>query len=138
MEKMRDTGAVLGGENSGHLIFLDHHTTGDGILSALRLAEVLQDEKKPLSELKSAMTVYPQELLAVDVRQKPDLKGLAGVQDAIKEVREELGAQGRVLVRYSGTQPVCRIMVEGPDASRTLVLCRRIADAVQRAIGVDA
>jgi len=135
MEKMINTGAVVGGENSGHMIFRDHHTTGDGILSALKILTAMRLEEASLSELASIMDVFPQELMAVAVKDKPDLNALSDVQQAIRAVETKLGDQGRVLVRYSGTQPVCRVMVEGPDQNITAEYCRSIAAAVKACIG---
>jgi phosphoglucosamine mutase len=114
MEEMISSGAVLGGEDSGHMIFLDHQTTGDGILSALKLIESMKFESKPLSELKKNMTVFPQALINVTVKNKPEISNLPAAQEAIRSVERDLGEKGRVLVRYSGTQPICRVMVEGP------------------------
>ena len=135
MEKMVETGALVGGENSGHMIFRDCHTTGDGILSALKILEGMQQQSASLSELAAVMEVLPQELMAVTVNQKPDLRSLPEVCRVISKVESSLGDQGRVLVRYSGTQPVCRVMVEGPDHRATRVYCREIADAVRGSIG---
>ena len=135
MEAMRQSGAVLGGEDSGHMIFLQHHTTGDGLLSALRLLEAMQSENRPLSEMSRLMKAYPQVLENVGVRAKPDLETLADVQQAIKDVEARLGGRGRVLVRYSGTQAVCRIMVEGPREGEVRECCNLIADALRGAIG---
>ena len=135
MEAMVASGAVLGGEDSGHMIFLDQHTTGDGILAALRLIEVMHAESKPLSELCKIMAVFPQALRNVEVGHKPDLETVPEIQDAIKSVEKNLGKQGRVLVRYSGTQPICRIMVEGPTIEETEKYCRQIADAVKTKLG---
>lgn len=136
MTEMRRSGAVLGGEDSGHIIFLNHQTTGDGLLSALKLCEILRGSGKPFSSLKQTMTVFPQKLVAVAVREKPPISEIDSVQSAIGVVEKELGDTGRVLVRYSGTQPVCRIMVEGPDVAATEDGCRTIAEAVRAAIGV--
>ncbi|MBI9084299.1 MAG: phosphoglucosamine mutase [Desulfobacterales bacterium] len=135
MARMRETGAVLGGEDSGHLIFMDHHTTGDGIYAALRLVGVLLAENRPLSELSRVMQVYPQELMAIPVRKKPPLDQIPEIGRAIALIEGELKGEGRVLVRYSGTQSVCRVMVEGPDREYTRACCRRIASAVQRSLG---
>ena len=131
MEKMIAAGAVLGGEDSGHMIFLDHHTTGDGILTALRLIEALQEQSRPLSELCKVMTIFPQILINVEVKRKPDLETVPDIQDAIKSVETSLGAKGRVLVRYSGTQPICRVMVEGPTIDETNRYCRQLSDIVK-------
>ena len=135
MKKMVSSGAVLGGEDSGHLIFLNHHTTGDGILTALKLTEALKDESKPLSELGKIMTVFPQVLINVEVKNKPEIKTVPEIRDVIEAVETCLGEEGRVLVRYSGTQPLCRIMVEGPFIDETEKYCRQIADIVEEKLG---
>ena len=127
--------SVIGGEDFGHLIFLDYHTTGDGILSGLQLISSMLKEKKPLSELATMMTIYPQVLINVDVRSKPDISNLPEVAGVIAEVEKELGKKGRVLVRYSGTQQMCRIMVEGPTKEVTDAYCKSIADVVKMTIG---
>jgi phosphoglucosamine mutase len=134
-EAMRREGAVLGGEDSGHTVFLDHHSTGDGILTALKLLEVMQQAGRPLSELKQVMTVYPQVLINVDVKRKPSLDSVPEVFDAIARAENELGGQGRVLVRYSGTQMQCRVMVEGPTAEQTEALGKQIAAVVKKQLG---
>lgn len=134
-EKMISDGAVLGGEDSGHMIFLDHHTTGDGILTALKLIEAMKKEGRPLSVLNRKMNLFPQSLLNVSVKQKPDIQKVPRIADAIKLVEKSLGREGRVLVRYSGTQPLCRIMVEGPTIETTQNYCKMIADTVQRELG---
>ena len=134
MEKMVSSGAVLGGEDSGHMIFLNYHTTGDGILSALRLIEAMIEESKPLSELCKIMTIFPQVLINVNVARKPDLKNIPNIKDAIKSVERALGEKGRVVVRYSGTQPMCRIMVEGPTINATKKYCRQLADIVKETL----
>jgi phosphoglucosamine mutase len=103
MEEMRKQGAVLVGEESGHTVFLEHQNTGDRMLTALKLLEVMESEKKPLSELKKVMTIFPQALINVDVRNKLPLDSLPDVMAAIKIVEKELDGKGRVLVRYSGT-----------------------------------
>ena len=135
LKGMISSGAVLGGEDSGHMIFLNHHTTGDGILAAIRLIEVMKTGAKPLSELCKIMTVFPQVLINVAVQHKPDLKAEPLVQDAIKSIEARLGNSGRVLIRYSGTRPVCRIMVEGPDMETTGRYCRQLADIIKDRIG---
>ncbi|MDY6793352.1 MAG: phosphoglucosamine mutase [Thermodesulfobacteriota bacterium] len=135
MEQMISSGAVLGGEDSGHMIFLDQQTTGDGILTALKLIESMKFESKPLSELKKVMTVFPQSLINVEVKSKPEMKTLHDLQEAIESVEKNLGEQGRVLVRYSGTQPVCRVMVEGPTEEETRRYCKQLADIVKNKIG---
>jgi phosphoglucosamine mutase len=135
MQQMLKTGAVLGGEDSGHVIFLAHHTTGDGMLTALKLIECMQAESRPLSELRKIMTIFPQILVNVKVKHKPDIERIPEIMAAIKSVKNKLDGKGRVLVRYSGTQPECRIMVEGPSESETRRLCRQIADVIKEKLG---
>jgi phosphoglucosamine mutase len=135
LEDMLRLGAVIGGEESGHMIFLDHHTTGDGIITAMQLVAAMIKEGKPLSELATLMDVYPQKLINVDVKSKPEISTVPDLVEAIKQVEAGLGDQGRVLVRYSGTQNMCRVMVEGPSDDVTAKYCRVIADAVKQAIG---
>ena len=136
MEKMNACGAVIGGENSGHMIFADHHTTGDGSLTGLKLIEAMQAENKPLSELSRMMSSYPQVLINVEVHSKPEIESVPEIVDAIKSVESELGDRGRVLVRYSGTQPICRIMVEGPSEGDTRRYCNQISDIIYKKIGI--
>jgi len=135
LEDMQRLGAVIGGEESGHMIFLDHHTTGDGILTALQLIAAMIKENKPLSELARMMEVFPQKLINVPVKSKPDISTVPQVVAAIKQAEAELGDRGRVLVRYSGTQNACRVMVEGPTDELTGKYCRQIADVVKAALG---
>jgi phosphoglucosamine mutase len=135
LEEMKKSGAVIGGEESGHIIFLNHHTTGDGILSALQILKVMKETGKPLSELAKVMKVYPQKLINVEVSEKPELDSIPEVSDVIEEVEEELGERGRVLVRYSGTQPLCRVMVEASTAEETEKYSRKIADVIEQQIG---
>ena len=135
MEKMVAAGAVLGGEDSGHIVFLNRQTTGDGILTALKLLEIMVSKNKPLSVLKSVMTVFPQVLMNVDVTDKPPLDKIPEVKAVIQAVENELAGKGRVLVRYSGTQPQCRVMVEGPSIEITTGYCRQIAAVIETSIG---
>jgi len=135
MEKMLEKDAILGGEDSGHMIFRDVHTTGDGILAALRLISALQRSGKPLSQLAKVMTLFPQKLINVDVKAKPDFAKIPEISHAIARAEDLLGEKGRVLVRYSGTQNKCRVMVEGPTEEQTDDLCQQIAGTIQRMIG---
>ncbi|MFH1414783.1 MAG: phosphoglucosamine mutase [Elusimicrobiota bacterium] len=132
LEKMIEHGAVLGGEDSGHVILLDHHTTGDGILTALQLLAVMQTAGQPLSELAKVMKVFPQILKNITVKDKPPIEDLPSVQKAIKEVEDDLGSCGRVLVRYSGTQSILRVMVEGPSEDKTRESVKKITAAVEQ------
>ena len=131
LEQMRSRGAIIGGEDSGHMIFLDQHTTGDGMLSAIRLIQTLRAENKPLSELSRVMVVLPQVLLNIEVKQKPEVESVPQIMEVIRSVEKQLGDKGRVLVRYSGTQPLCRVMVEGPRHDQTRLFCQQIADVVK-------
>ncbi|HOW97774.1 MAG TPA: phosphoglucosamine mutase [Kiritimatiellia bacterium] len=135
LEMMQQKGAVLGGEASGHIILLEHHTTGDGILSALQLLVAMRHQNRKLSELATLMQMFPQKTINVDVAKKPPLEGLADLQAAIKAAEAELGEKGRVLIRYSGTQSMCRVMVEGPNDEIVNRLAKGLADQVKKSIG---
>ena len=135
LEDMMRLGSVIGGEESGHMIFLDHHTTGDGIITAIQLIAAMVRTGKPLSELARMMDVYPQKMINVDVKSKPDVSTVPEIVKAIQGVEKELGDDGRVLVRYSGTQNMCRVMVEGPSDDVTGKYCKEIADIVKSALG---
>ncbi|MDD4736813.1 MAG: phosphoglucosamine mutase, partial [Kiritimatiellae bacterium] len=135
LEMMQEKGAVLGGEASGHLIFLNHHTTGDGIVSALQLLSAMRHYKQPLSELAKLMKLSPQKMINVDVKTKPPVEDIPAIQSAIKAAEAELGDQGRVLIRYSGTQSMCRVMVEGPTREMTDRLTGSLAEVVKKSIG---
>lgn len=136
MQKMIASGAVLGGEDSGHMIFADYHTTGDGMLTALKLIEAMQNAQKPLSELCAVMTVFPQVLINVEVDTKPEIETVPEIMAAIRTAETELGEQGRVLVRYSGTQPLCRVMVEGPTEALTRRTCKQVSEIIRNTIGI--
>ena len=135
LEDMKKLDGIIGGEEAGHMIFLDHHTTGDGIIAALQLVAAMVKEGKPLSELARMMDIFPQKLINIDVKSKPDIDKVPKLVDAIKQVEKELGDEGRVLVRYSGTQNMCRVMVEGPSDAVTEKYCRQLADVVRSEIG---
>jgi phosphoglucosamine mutase len=134
LEMMKEKGAVVGGEASGHIIFLNHHTTGDGIISALQLLAAMRLYKQPLSRLSGLMTLSPQKIINVDVKAKPPIEKIPELQAAIEAAERELGDRGRVLVRYSGTQSMCRVMVEGPTEDVTGRLARALADTVRKCI----
>ncbi len=126
VEAMRRGGYNVGGEQSGHLIFLDHMTTGDGVIAALKVLAIMVREERPLSELAQVMVRSPQVLTSVRVARKVPLEELSTVTSLIKEIETELGDEGRVLVRYSGTEAKARIMIEGPNE----VMIRRQADKI--------
>jgi phosphoglucosamine mutase len=135
LEMMKEKGAKLGGEASGHVIFLNHHTTGDGIVTALQLLAAMKARGQTLSELAKIMTSLPQKTLNIEVSSKPPLEEIAGLQVAIREAEAELSGQGRLLVRYSGTQSLCRVMVEGPSQSVIDRICASLAVIVSDQIG---
>jgi phosphoglucosamine mutase len=135
LEDMLSMGSVIGGEEAGHMIFLDHHTTGDGIIAAMQLIAAMVRQGKPLSEMAAMMDIFPQKLINVDVKRKPDIEAVPRLIGAIRQAESELGDEGRVLVRYSGTQNMCRVMVEGPSAEVTGKYCKEIADIVRSELG---
>jgi len=135
LEEMLRTGAVLGGEQSGHVIFLECATTGDGLLTALRTLEIMHEARLDLDELTSELEVYPQRLVNVRVRAKKRLEDLPAVTQEIRAAEQAFGAAGRVLVRFSGTEPLARVMVEGPEPSQVDSFAARIAAAIERELG---
>jgi len=135
IQAMRDHDANLGGEQSGHLIFLDHNTTGDGLVSALQVLRIMKETDKSLSELTTFVTQYPQVVLNVKITAKPPLESLQEVQREMKRIEEQLKGRGRVLVRYSGTEMVCRVMLEGPNHKEVQEMANRIAEKIKQAIG---
>jgi len=132
VEEMRKNGYNLGGEQSGHLVFLDHATTGDGIVAALRVLAIMAREGRPLSELATVMTRTPQVLINTSVDRKIPLDQLPDVQKMIADIERELGDDGRVLVRYSGTESKARVMIEGIDESRIRLWAEDLAGALAR------
>jgi phosphoglucosamine mutase len=135
LEAMRKHHATLGGEQSGHTVFLTHATTGDGIVTALQLLRVMQTSGQPLSHLASVLTKYPQVLLNVRVRERRDPLDLPDVREALDEAQKALNGAGRVLVRLSGTEPLARVMVEGRDAEVVRTVADTIAQAIERVLG---
>ncbi|WP_121641275.1 phosphoglucosamine mutase [Virgibacillus sp. Bac330] len=137
MAEMRQGGYNLGGEQSGHIIFLDYNTTGDGMLSALQLVNVMKETGKPLSELADEMKIYPQVLKNVRVTDKDKAMHHPDIKQAIDAVEQELGTQGRVLVRPSGTEPLVRVMVESPTKEECDLYVKRIVDVIEKLLGRD-
>ena len=135
LERMREKGYALGGENSGHIIFADHATTGDGIMSALKVLQVMKDKGATLAELADCMQEYPQELLSLPVKEKPPMESVPALQEAIAKAEEVFNGQGRTLVRYSGTENKIRILVECADAKCAKEQAAAIAGAVEATIG---
>ncbi|NQU41355.1 MAG: phosphoglucosamine mutase [Lentisphaerae bacterium] len=137
LELMLKEGANLGGEQSGHIIFRDHHTTGDGIVSALQLLVAIRLSGRRLSELATIMTPSPQVLINIPVSDKPALDSLPGYSDALARAVAELGTAGRVLNRYSGTQAICRVMVEAATDDSAHRIASTLAELIRNAIGSD-
>lgn len=135
VEEMLKNGYNLGGEQSGHIIFLDHTTTGDGVITALQLLRIMVEEGKPLSELAKVMRTYPQILLNVRVKEKKDLSSIASVQAALKAVEDRLGKRGRAFIRYSGTEPLARITIEGENEQEITLMANGLADVLKKEIG---
>ena len=131
LEKMLAEGYSIGGEQSGHVIFLDYNSTGDGLLTAVQTLSIIKEKGKSLSELAGLMTKYPQLLVNVRVLTKAGWETNAAIQDVIREAEEELGSNGRILVRPSGTEPLIRVMAEGPDQEQLNDLCHRIGDIIR-------
>jgi phosphoglucosamine mutase len=134
LEEMQRLGANLGGEQSGHLLFLDHAPGGDGILSALVLLSVVTETGEPLASLAGCMRKFPQVLVNVPVGAKPPLESLDGLVERIRACESELKSQGRILVRYSGTEPLARVMIEGPDAGRIRAMADELAGVIRARI----
>jgi phosphoglucosamine mutase len=135
LEEMERRGANLGGEQSGHVIFLDHEPTGDGLLTALEVLEVLKAAGRSLKALAADLPIYPQVLLNVRVKTRVDVETVPEVKARLDEARQALQRRGRLVVRYSGTEPLLRVMAEGPDQSEIRTLAEGIAEAVSRTLG---
>ncbi len=134
-EEMQRRGANLGGEQSGHLLFLDHAPAGDGILSALALLSVMRETGASLAELAACLRKFPQVLLNVPVRTKPPIETLAGLGERVARFEQEMDGAGRILVRYSGTEPLARIMIEGADEARIRAMADDLAAIIRAQIG---
>lgn len=135
MERMKLSGSLLGGEPSGHLIFKNFSTTGDGIISALKVLECLHHYQRPLGELVQEVEVYPQELRNIVIKRKPRFESVDAIKSSLQQVEKRLGKQGRVLLRYSGTESKARVMVEGENAELVNGLCDELAQVVQKSLG---
>jgi phosphoglucosamine mutase len=134
-EEMLKGGYNLGGEQSGHIIFMDNTTTGDGIISALQVLAIMVKEHKRLSELATVMRTYPQVLINVKVKEKKDLSKIPHIAKRIKEIENKLIGNGRLSIRYSGTEPLARIMLEGKDIKEIKTMAQYIADAIEKELG---
>ena len=136
LERMKEIGASLGGEQSGHVIFLDENTTGDGLLSALHLLECMVETGKPLSELSGIMEVLPQALVNAKVpnHKKEHYMDYPEIAEAIEELEKEFAGNGRVLIRPSGTEPLVRVMIEGKDQKKIQEACESLAELIQKTL----
>lgn len=134
VEAMRREGARFGGEQSGHLVFMEYGTTGDGLLAALQLMRIMKERDKPLSELAGFLQPFPQQLINVHVQRKIPFEEAPALLDAVKSAESELGDTGRVLLRYSGTEAVCRVMVEGERPEMVSRLANQLADVVRESL----
>jgi phosphoglucosamine mutase len=130
VEAMRREKAMLGGEQSGHLIFREFSTTGDGLLAALQLLRIMRLGERPLSELVTLLEPFPQKLINVHVQNKRPLEEVPEVQKALAKVESDLGERGRVLLRYSGTEAVVRVMVEGQDGDKVEKHAQFLAEVI--------
>jgi phosphoglucosamine mutase len=135
IDEMKKKGYVLGGEQSGHIIFLNYATTGDGLISALQLLRVMKEKGEKLSKLAECMKSLPQVLINVDIKEKKDVDELKARKN-IRDAEKKLGKKGRVLVRYSGTQNLCRVMIEGENEKEIGKMSNDIAKAIKKEIGV--
>ena len=136
IEEMLERNLNLGGEQSGHMIFRDFTTTGDGIISALQVLRIMQSTGKPLSELKRCLKKYPQAQRNLKVKEKRPLEELPAVMKLVGDAEKELSGKGRVLLRYSGTEPKIRLLIEGREPEQIDRQANRIAEAIQTAIGI--
>jgi phosphoglucosamine mutase len=134
VEEMRKNGYNLGGEQSGHIIFLDHSTTGDGCVAALNVLSVMKETGLRMSELNKVIEDVPQILINCRVKARKDLDSLPGYTQLINEVSAKLGSKGRIFVRFSGTEPLVRVMVEGPDKKMIGTLAEQVADFIQKSL----
>jgi len=135
VDAMREGGFNLGGEQSGHVIFLDHNTSGDGLITALQVLAIMRRKERTLSELTTDFVRYPQVLVNVQVTEKKPIESLSGFTQAVEKVETALNGRGRVLIRYSGTESKARIMVEGDDEKQIGEYAHDLAEALRRALG---
>jgi phosphoglucosamine mutase len=136
LEEMNKSGAVLGGEQSGHIIFKNAATTGDGLLTALKVISIVAESGKPLADLVNDLKVFPQVIKNVKVREKKPIEQLPEVSAAIRSAESDLNELGRVVVRYSGTESLCRVMIEAASEEQMQRHADHIVAALQRSIGI--
>ncbi|MGI9533397.1 MAG: phosphoglucosamine mutase [Thermodesulfobacteriota bacterium] len=136
VESMKEKGINLGGEQSGHIIFLDHTTTGDGILASLQVLAIMKRLQKPLSSLVGQIEMFPQVLKNVKISEKPPIEKIPGLNKMLSEYENKLGNRGRINIRYSGTESLARVMVEGEDKSNINSIASKISDLIGKQIGL--
>jgi phosphoglucosamine mutase len=132
---MRQSGALLGGEPSGHLVFKRYSTTGDGILAALKVIESIKFYDRDLSELTNDIELYPQKMENVHVQKRVPFENVPEIQKAVESFNLALNSEGRILLRYSGTEALARVMVEGRDDKLVNDICNKLAEVVQKTLG---
>jgi len=135
VEEMHSRGCNLGGEQSGHIIFLDHTTTGDGTLAALQLLSIMKRKEKTLSELSQIIDLYPQVLSNLNVSVKKDFEDIPGLYALMDKQEKRLNGKGRINIRYSGTEPIARVMVEGENNILINDIAETLTDAIRKEIG---
>lgn len=138
IERMREKDIALGGENSGHIIFMKHASTGDGIISGLQLLKVVKKNGKKLSELKQVMEEYPNEMINVKVKEKKEFEEIPGLLEKVNETKNKLMGKGKVIVRYSGTENLCRVFVEGKNEEEIKGYAKEIAELIENNAGDDS
>lgn len=134
VEVMRQHGAMLGGEQSGHLIFREYSNTGDGLLAALQILRIIRQNERPLSELAGLLQLFPQRLINVTVKQKQPIENIPVLLKTIQRIEASFSGRGRVLLRYSGTEPLCRVMVEGENDAKVNAYAEELADIVAKSL----
>lgn len=134
MEAMRKHGAMFGGEQSGHLIFREYSNTGDGLLAALQILRIMKQYERPLSSLAGLLQLFPQRLINVSVKQKRPIETMPVLLKTIQRIEAAFSGRGRVLLRYSGTEPLCRVMVEGENDSKVNTYAEELADIVAKSL----
>ncbi|MGC3770406.1 phosphoglucosamine mutase, partial [Enterococcus faecalis] len=137
VEEMRKNDYNFGGEQSGHMIFLDYNTTGDGMLSGIQLLNVMKQTGKKLSELADEVTIYPQKLVNIRVTDKNDAMEVPAIKAVVEQAEAEMNGEGRILVRPSGTEPLLRVMAEAPTQEKVDYYVDKIAEVVRAEIGVE-
>ena len=135
IQTMRTGGYNLGGEQSGHIIFLDHNTTGDGTLAGLQVLSILREKNQPLSIAKQVFTPFPQLLTNIKVKQKKDFSQIPAIASSVRNIERELGKRGRLVLRYSGTEMLARIMIEGENHDRIRSMADGLAEEINKHLG---